>query len=197
MIEPSPIADHSAAMEDAELVRWALQGDTTAQGRLVAKYQDRVVNLCWRMCGHLDDAQDLAQEAFVHALQRLNQYRFEAAFYTWLFRIAINECLAHRRKSKRVTLSLHRDMSSTSDSQGPMSRLIANEMRDELAEALGRLDDDQRAVIVLRDIEGLDYQQISDVLEISVGTVKSRLHRERLALREMLLANQSATARSR
>jgi len=196
-------------MEDAELVRWALQGDTTAQGRLVAKYQDRVVNLCWRMCGHLDDAQDLAQEAFVHALQRLNQYRFEAAFYTWLFRIAINECWAHRRKSKRVMLSLHRGngdgggdgesigIGSTSDSQGPMSRLIANEMRDELTEALDRLDDDQRAVIVLRDIEGLDYQQISDVLEISVGTVKSRLHRGRLALREILLVNQSSAMRSR
>ena len=191
------------------LVRQARDGDTGAFGRLVAKYQDRVINLCWRMCGNVDEAQDLAQEAFLHALQKLELYRFEASFYTWLFRIAVNECLSHRRKRKRVVLSLHdgdghwmeehRDQrlsgQESSDTQEPLARLAAREMQDELVAAIERLDDDQRAVVVLRDIEALDYQQIGEVLELSIGTVKSRLHRARLALREMLLRSQRTATR--
>lgn len=191
------------------LVRQVQDGDTEALGRLVAKYQDRVVNLCWRMCGKLDEAQDLGQETFLRVLEKIDSYRFEAAFYTWLFRIAVNECLSHRRKNKRVILSLHNedgnwvdkpmDLRRTgrepSDAQEPLARLAAREVQGELAAALDRLDDDQRAVVVLRDIESLDYQQIGEVLDISVGTVKSRLHRARLALRDMLLRDERTATR--
>jgi RNA polymerase sigma-70 factor (ECF subfamily) len=209
MADKSTTSVSPIALEDALLVHQVQDGDTEALGRLVAKYRDRVVNLCWRMCGKLDEAQDLTQETFLRVLEKIDSYRFEAAFYTWLFRIAVNECLSHRRKNKRVVLSLHnddgncaddpRDLRRTgrepSDAQEPLARLTAREVQNQLAAALDRLDDDQRAVVVLRDIESLDYQQIGEVLDISIGTVKSRLHRARLALRDMLLRGERADAR--
>ena len=107
MPDKSPTTASPIALEDAMLVRQVQDGDMGAFSRLVAKYQDRVVNLCWRVCGNPEDAQDLAQETFLHALEKIGLYRFEAAFYTWLFRIAVNQALSHRRKGRRVTLSLH------------------------------------------------------------------------------------------
>jgi len=198
------------ALEDATLVHQVQDGDTGAFGRLVTRYQDRVVNLCWRMCGNLDEAHDLAQETFLHAIQKLNLYRFEASFYTWLFRIAVNECLSHRRKCKRVVLSLHggdgkymtdqRDMRmagrESTETQEPISRLTARELQDELVAALDRLEDDYRAIVVLRDVEGLDYQEICEVLDLSIGTVKSRLHRARLALRDLILRRERSAVRA-
>lgn len=191
------------ALEDAVLVRQVREGNAGALGTLVAKYQDRVVNLCWRMSGQLDLAQDLAQETFLRVLEKLDTYRSEASFYTWLFRIAVNECLAHRRKHKRVILSLHNgdeDWADTTgvlpaqrqqgDRQDPLAWLTTREMQDELAAALDRLDDDHRAVVVLRDIESLSYEQIAKVLDLSTGTVKSRLHRARMTLREILLRDR-------
>lgn len=203
MADRSPHSARPLAPEDATLVRQVQEGDTRAFGRLVTKYQDRVVNLCWRMCGNLDDAHDIAQEAFINAYEKISFYRFEASFYTWLFRIAVNQALTHRRRSRRPVLSLHdgdgemRDVPAeqsprreTSDSDQPVERLAAREMHEVLLAALEKLDDDQRAVIVLRDVEGLDYRQIAEVLEISAGTVKSRLHRARMALRELIVRRE-------
>jgi RNA polymerase sigma-70 factor (ECF subfamily) len=203
MADKSTMTASPLALEDEMLVRRIQDGDTGAFGRLVLKYQDRVVNVCWRMCGNLEDAQDVAQDAFVHAFEKIGAYRFEASFYTWLFRIAVNQALSHRRKSRRVVLSLHDSEErvgsdgqmgrsprrETSDMEEPSARLSADEMHDRLVKSLDRLEDDARAVIVLRDMEALDYREIADVLAISVGTVKSRLHRARLALRDMVLRN--------
>ncbi|HOA73235.1 MAG TPA: sigma-70 family RNA polymerase sigma factor [Phycisphaerae bacterium] len=185
------------ALEDAAAVRQVQDGDMGAFSRLVAKYQDRVVNICWRVCGNLEDAQDLAQETFLQALQKIGSYRFAASFYTWLFRIAVNQALSHRRKSRRVTLSLHDGDGEwpegaaegrTPADEEPLARLAARELQQRLLRGLDSLDDDYRAIIVLRDIESLDYQEIAEILEISVGTVKSRLHRARMALREKIKA---------
>lgn len=186
-------------LEDAALVQQAAEGDITAFDRLVCKYQDRIVNLCWRISGRFEDAQDLAQEAFLHAFEKLSSYRQQANFYTWLYRIAINESLSHRRKRRPVTLALHdgdgarigeseggRGTLATGRSEEPIMRLSGREVQDKLMEGIESLDDDYRAVLVLRDIERFDYQQIADVLEISLGTVKSRLHRARMALRQKL-----------
>lgn len=186
------------ALEDAVVVRQVQDGDIGAFTRLVSKYQDRVLNVCWRVCGNLDDAQDLAQEAFLHALEKIGLYRFQASFYTWLFRIAVNLALSHRRKNRRAVLSLHDGTGEWADARladrrfkraadedaGPLGRLSARELQDRVLQGLNALDDDYRAVIVLRDIESFDYQEIAEVLEISIGTVKSRLHRARMALRE-------------
>ncbi len=196
------------ALEDAMLVRQVQDGDAGAFGRLVVKYQDRAVNLCWRMCGSLEDSQDLAQEAFLRAFEKIGAYRFEASFYTWLFRIVVNTVLTQRRRKRRVTLSLHdgdgkwadylRDEHpagrQTDEADDPLSRLSAREMQQQLLAGLERLDDDHRAIIVLRDIEAMDYRQIAEVLEITVGTVKSRLFRARMALREMILGPKATSA---
>lgn len=185
--------------EDAVLVEQARNGDMTAFSHLVNRYQDRVVNTCWRMCGCLDDAQDIAQEAFLNALQSIGSFRGKSGFYTWLFRIAVNLSLSHRRKrARRPTLSLHtgEDDPMQGDAAArlatvdddPSARLHARETQRLVADALEELDDDHRAVLVLRDIEGFDYAGIAEVLELPVGTVKSRLARGRLALRERLKA---------
>lgn len=190
------------ALEDALAVRQVQDGDMGAFSRLVARYQDRVVNVCWRICGNADDAQDLAQETFLHALEKIGSYRFAASFYTWLFRIAVNLSLSHRRKARRVNLSLHvgdgertdfppvtdgrRGRVEATEGESPLERLTARELQQRLVEGLDRLEDEYRSIIVLRDIEDLDYQEIAEVLEISLGTVKSRLHRARMALREQM-----------
>lgn len=186
------------ALEDAVLVRQVQDGSMSAFSRLVAKYQDRVVNVCWRVCGNPDDAQDLAQETFLHALDKIASYRGEASFYTWLFRIAVNQSLSHRRKTRRVALSLHdgdgqwtgtggqAERVASGEDDGPLARMAARELSQLLAQALDELEDDYRAVLVLRDIESLDYQEIAQVLNINLGTVKSRLHRARMALRDIV-----------
>ena len=210
MADKATTTASSIVLEDASLVRQVQEGDTGAFGRLVVKYQDRVVNLCWRMCGDLDDAQDLAQEAFVHALQKIATYRFDASFYTWLFRIAVNQSLSHRRKTRRVVLSLHDSdgrlcdedrpgrtpRRETDASDDPIARLAARELQQELLDALDRLEEDERAIVVLRDIEALDYREIAEVLDVSVGTVKSRLHRSRMALRALMLRREHVSDRT-
>lgn len=190
-----------AGDEDTGLVEQIRGGDMSAFSRLVAKYQDRLVNTCWRVCGDAEEAQDLAQEAFLHAMEKVGSFQGRAGFYTWLFRIAVNLAISHRRKgARRVKLSLHNpDGELVADHQAaglvgrvsnepsdPAARLSANEMRHRIVEELERLDDDHRAVIVLKDIESCDYHQISQILEIPLGTVKSRIHRARMILRERL-----------
>ena len=191
------------AVDDFALVEQVQAGDVAAFGRLVGKYQDRVLNTCWRITGHLDDAQDLTQDAFLQAMEKIGSFRQQASFYTWLFRIAVNLSISQRRKSaRRVRLSLHGGDGQwsedcpparlvgcvASESPDPPAQLSAREIEQQVLDGLDSLDEEQRAVIVLRDIEGFDYRQIAEMLEISLGTVKSRLHRARLALREQLKA---------
>jgi RNA polymerase sigma-70 factor, ECF subfamily len=188
-------------LDDALLVEQVRSGDMAAFSRLVTKYQDRVVNTCWRISGNMDDAQDLAQEAFLRAMQSIEAFQQKSGFYTWLFRIAVNLSISHRRKAARVVkLSLHgpdgrwrSDHQAaklvgrvTRDSDEPSSRLSAKETTALVTEGLEQLDDEYRSVIVLRDIEGFDYQQIAEILEMPIGTVKSRLHRARMDLRGRL-----------
>jgi RNA polymerase sigma-70 factor (ECF subfamily) len=194
-------AARNQPVDEANLLDRACGGDMDAFSRLVARYQDRILNTCWRMCGNLEDARDLTQEAFLHALRGLGSFDRRAGFYTWLFRIAVNLALSHRRKAvRRPKLSLHDGEGQfTGDQQGmrlvgrvsddspdPASTLSRRERERIVMEMLDELDDDHRSVLVLRDIEGFDYQQIADILEVAVGTVKSRIHRARMELRERL-----------
>jgi len=185
--------------EDAVLVERVRDGDMEAFGLLVAKYQDRVYNTCWRMCGHVEDARDLTQDTFFKAYQAIALFQGRSGFYTWLFRIAVNLALSHRRKAKyRRTQSLDgegnpgtgseplRDRVEDVSAPSPVGRAMAAEMHQQIERALDALDPDHRAVIVLRDIEGFDYAEIAGILDVAVGTVKSRLHRARAALRDEL-----------
>jgi RNA polymerase sigma-70 factor (ECF subfamily) len=199
-MQASAAARLPSADEDA-LVEQARAGDRGAFSRLVTRYQDRILNTCWRVCGNLEDAQDLTQEAFLQAMEKIESFQQRASFYTWLFRIAVNLSLSHRRRSARTPkLSLHDDDGRWTGDQpggrvagrGPMeaddppSRLSALETQQIVLDGLEKLDDEHRTVVVLKDIEGFDYQQIGQILELPLGTVKSRLHRARLALRDHL-----------
>lgn len=193
----------SQPRSDAALVRQVQAGQTEAFGKLVERYQDRVFNTCWRICGSLEDARDLTQDAFLKALANISDFRRKSGFYTWLYRIAVNMALSHRRKMKhRATVSLDRVADPTGSqaerladrieepkSRDPAAEVQEAELRGRAVRALQALDEDQRAVVVLRDIEGLDYRQIAGILDIAPGTVKSRLHRARLALREALVGS--------
>lgn len=201
MTAQSPIPDGATQDADAGLIRDCRTGDVSAFGRLVTRHQDRVYNLCLRMCGRHQDAEDYTQEAFVRAFGALGQFDGRSRFYTWLFRIAVNLILSDRRKGARhrvVSLNATEPSENVDGRPGSLAHdLRANEpdpsdMADlqdrhgRVMSALESLDTEQRAIIILRDIEGLDYAEIAQVLNVAPGTVKSRLHRARLALRERL-----------
>lgn len=188
------------AADEAVLVESARAGDMNAFSRLVETYQDRVLNTCWRISGRREDAEDLAQETFLKALESIASFRRQAHFYTWLFRIAVNVSISHRRRKGRLPrLSIHAgegpgDFETAASASGrpagddPSARLTTLETRQFVQAALDGLDHDQRAIIVLRDIEGFDYRQIAEILEVAEGTVKSRLHRARIELKNRLKA---------
>ena len=199
--QAKPSQPGTIAFEDAALVAQVRRGDMQAFGALVAKYQDRVVNTVYRICGHSDDAEELAQEAFLRSLEKIGDFRGESKFYTWLFRIATNLALAHRRRAGTIRFrSLTRDeryggtqaenLTSAAAGRrdpGPEQAAISADNARKIAEALEELDDDSRVVVVLRDMEDMDYQTIAGVLDWPIGTVKSRIHRARCELREKLI----------
>jgi len=184
-------------MGDALLVRQIQSGQLHAFTELVGKYQDRIFNTCWRICGHQEDARDLTQEVFLKALESIDGFRGKSAFYTWIYRIAVNMSLSHKRRARtRGTLSLSIDddsqaadlleMMADPDAVDPAQESESRETNQRVAAALLELDGEHRCVLVLRDVEGLAYQDIADVLELAVGTVKSRIFRARLALRKLM-----------
>jgi RNA polymerase sigma-70 factor (ECF subfamily) len=175
---------------DAELVRRSQRGDAAAQAGLVTRYQDRVFNLCYRMCHNEADALDLAQTAFLRALQNVDRFGGRASFYTWLFRIAVNVVLTSRRTRSRQPASLDgaEDSPAVPDRREADGAALCeqHELQERVAWALGTLDEEFRAAVVLKDIEDMDYAAIAEVLDVPVGTVKSRIHRGRLMLRDLL-----------
>jgi len=193
-------APATIAFEDAALVDRCRRGDMQAFGVLVTKYQDRLFNMVYRMCGRRADAEELAQEAFLKALQNLPRFRGQCRFYTWLFRIAANLTISHRRRSGRLTFQSLTQSDKFDGTQaealtaavarrrtpGPREAAVAVETSEIVAAALAELDDEFRLIVILRDIEDMDYAQIAEVLDVPAGTVKSRLHRARLMLKEKL-----------
>ncbi len=181
---------------DTVLVTRAQRGDPAALSELVSKYQDRVYNVCYRMCRNHADALDLTQSAFLRAIEALPRFEVRATFFTWLYRIAVNVTLSHHRsRSRRPTLSLRHfddengrefDPPDQNTEQEPSQAAQQAELHERLEAALAQLDDEFRAAVVLRDVEGLDYAAIADVLEVPIGTVKSRIFRGRSMLREIL-----------
>lgn len=195
----SAAAGAAPALEDAALLRRCRGGETAAFAGLVRKYQDRIYNAILRMCGNRDDAEELCQETFVKALENLATFREDSGLYTWLFRIGMNLTISHRRRSGRVRfhsldpapgdgerVGRPQDVLADRRHGDPADDLIRSEADRRVLEALAELDEEFRAVAVLRDMEDMDYGQISQVLDIPVGTVKSRLYRARCLLQEKL-----------
>jgi RNA polymerase sigma-70 factor (ECF subfamily) len=193
----------SGGRRDAELFRKAQLGDRPAFGQIVVLFQDRIYNAILRIVGDREEARELTQETFTRALVKIDSFRGEAGPYTWLFRIAVNLAISELRKNQRHrTLSLYQPTSTRRGSDDQASALVdriaeshnldpadvvENRERDQqVLSALSRLDAEYRAVLVMRDIEGFDYQQMAQVLDLPLGTLKSRLFRARLALRDEL-----------
>ncbi len=186
------------AADDQDLVAQCRQGDMTAFSLLVEKYQDRLFNTTYRLCGNYQDACELTQETFLRALRGLAGFRGEAKFYTWLFRIALNLTRSrHRRAGRRRSRSLNEldgtlELASQarglsrSENSDPAEQAEQAERNSKVVAALDRLAQQYKTVIVLRDVEDLDYRQIAQIVGVPVGTVKSRVHRGRLALRNYL-----------
>ena len=185
-------------MEEEQLVRRAQQGDNSAFEQLLLLHQKKVYNLCLRMSANADDALDLSQETFIKAWRCIGQYQFEASFSTWLYRLTSNVCIDFlRRKKRRQETSLTESYEDSDEGAElsipdanplPEQLAITKETKQELAQAMARLAPDHREILQLRVVENLPYEQIADILDIRVGTVKSRLARARLALRKILKA---------
>ena len=191
-------------MTDEGLVLKAASGDGSAFEQLVLRYQDRVFNILMRMCGSADEAEDLAQETFLKAYRALNSFRQGSSFYTWLFRIAVNTSFSRRRqegrrKSHEVMRldaagtdgedgekSLREVVADRSAENDPTGNLEKEHIRQRVKEGLEQIDPDYRTILILRDMEGLDYDAIAETLSITRAAVKSRLHRARQEMARIL-----------
>jgi RNA polymerase sigma-70 factor (ECF subfamily) len=183
---------------DADVLASIRAGDSRAWHTLFTRHQDRLFAICYRMTGDRDKASDLTQDAMVKVIQGLASFDGSSLLTTWMTRVTMNVCLTYLRSAKlRKHASLDAPTPGTdpdralsgadrlaSREQTPGSRVESDDARRLVALGLSRLEPDQRAILVLRDVRGLDYDQIATVLSITVGTVKSRLFRARLALRQ-------------
>lgn len=176
--------------QDLELVERAKGGDSAAFESIVRKYQDRLYNVLLRFVGSPATAQDLAQDTFLKAYQRLADFRGDSQVYTWLYAIARNLAISHVRSpsSRSGGPSLDQEgMEPEAPGGGdPVSRAMSRDRERLVQEALLALDEEARWVVVMRDIEGRDYDEIAGMAGVPVGTVKSRLHRARMQLRHLL-----------
>jgi RNA polymerase sigma-70 factor (ECF subfamily) len=181
------------SIDDRRLIQECLKGRSAAYGELVRRYQDRLFNTVYRLVDNADDANDVVQEAFISAYQSLESFKGDAQFFTWLYRIAMNAAISLKRKRK-VALSI--ETGSKGDlSIDPIDETAFNQPGDlieqqeqeaQLKDALNKLSPEHKAVLILKDIEGQKYEVIAEILQVPIGTIRSRLHRARMELRELM-----------
>lgn len=181
-------------MEEKRLIQQAAAGDAAAFEALVLRYQTQVYSLAYRMVGNEADAQDLAQEAFVRAWRALDSFQFSSQFSTWLYRLTSNICidfLRSQKKRKHISLTVLQDdeqqqWDMPDNRPLPEEQMMASEEKEALSKAIAALDPEYRQVLTLRIVNDCSYQQISEIMGIREGTVKSRLSRAREQLRKKL-----------
>ena len=181
---------------DAEMIRAVLAGDLEAYRVLVERYERRIYHVVYGMVRSQEDARDLAQDCFVKAFQNLHRFRLESKFYTWLCRIAINLSIDHRRKMKHRNHAAFDDERGASDGaqvvrlssrrDNPSENVSRKQLYGRIMEAVDQLPDDQRQVLILRELEDMPYKEIADILDIPEGTVMSRLYYARRRLQDVL-----------
>lgn len=180
---------------DKELVKRAQNGDKAAFDALVSKYHLKVVNLATRFVKNADDAQDVAQEAFIKAYRGLKNFRGDAAFYTWLYRIAINSAknylVSQSRKSPAYAVDVEdaehmESATNLKEYDTPEGNLLTEEIEQTVYKAIKDLPEDLKTAITLRELEGMTYDEIASVMECPIGTVRSRIFRAREAIDKYL-----------
>jgi RNA polymerase sigma-70 factor (ECF subfamily) len=173
-------------VDETELVLRAQGGDRNAFGELVCLHARGVLNLIFRMCGDAQLAEDAAQETFIRAWSHLGSFRTEASLRNWLYRIALNTATDMLRREKRILPGAVEDFQFADPGPGPEGLFLQKERTTLVQQAIQSLPDASRAVLVLKEYEGLSYQEIADALDIPIGTVMSRLNYARRSLREKL-----------
>lgn len=178
-------------MDDPYYIEKFKSGDKSAFEELLRKYHDRVYTLCRYMLENPQDADDAAQDTFIKTYQGLKNYSPASSFYTWLYRIAVNTCLDHKRKNSFLAFFFSSDNEAPLDvfpshTPTPEAALDAKQSVQSLQIALNRLSAKLRSVLVLKELEGLSYEEIAEALDVSAGTVKSRISRAREELKKIV-----------
>jgi len=181
--------------EDSLLIERTLSGDRSAFSDLVTKYQDRLYSSMLGVTGSAEEAEDVVQDAFVRSYMKLDSFQQSSQFFTWLYRIAFNTALSrHRRRRSRVSLDHAREttgLEPIDDCGAPDEPMLRRERVDMVREAMAQLTEEHRTILVLREMEEHPYETIAEILEISIGTVRSRLSRARHQLKLTLETMQN------
>ena len=188
--------------DDQALISECLTGNPDAFGGLVLRYQDRLFNTVFRLVDNPEDARDVVQESFLNAYTSLSAFKGDSLFFTWLYRIAVNTAISLKRKQKSALrlIATSKDTGMVVEPQDPSEAsqpghaLEQAEEERRIHRALQRLSPEHRSVLVLKDMEGMKYEEMAEVLQVPVGTIRSRLHRARLELREILLRDDEDAA---
>lgn len=186
-------------IEDTELVERAQNGDREAFQQLVERYQEKVYSICYSKLDDEQDSYDVSQEVFIKVYRYLDSFNHESSFYTWLYRITVNTCIDYLRKqSRRSKVDYDDTIQSDEEVEGhaeltpstlglePDQAFSRKELREKMLEALGSLSDKHRTILNLREVEGLSYKEMAEVLDISKGTVMSRLYHARQYFQEAI-----------
>jgi RNA polymerase sigma-70 factor (ECF subfamily) len=175
---------------DAELVRLAQEGDVDAFAQIVRRHEPRVRVVLLRILDDSRDVEEAVQDVFVQAWRHLDRYRGDAALFTWLYRIGVNTALARARRKEPAAVDISvlegREVRAVSPEQVPQRAAEARELRDRVVAALASLPFEHREAVVLRDVAGLSNTEVADALGVSLAAAKSRIHRGRLQLRDLL-----------
>jgi RNA polymerase sigma-70 factor (ECF subfamily) len=187
--------------DEKVLIERCRGGDSAAIERLILQYQDRIYNTILKICGNPDDAAELLQDTFVRVIEKIGEFESRSSFYTWAFSIAVNLTISHCRRKGKIRFGSIDESGGQDDSDtaatlkeflrddktpDPAAASQNDELCSLVMKMLRRLSEEHRAVLVLREIEGMDYARIAETLNIGLGTVKSRISRARCDLRELL-----------
>jgi len=187
-------------IDEKQLIRQCKNGDIQAFEKLIEGYQKKVYNIAYRMLGNSEDAFDVSQEVFIKVFKAIVNFKEESSFSTWIYRIAKNVCLDELRKKKKAqVVSIHSTIQADDSEfsiqledfqKGPEELLEIKELKNEVNKAINCLTDEHKLVIQLRDISGFSYEEIAEILQCSLGTVKSRISRARNSLKNILISKQ-------
>lgn len=177
---------------ESKLIEKSIAGDVESFELLIKGYRQYVYNIALRMMGNPHDAEDMAQESLIKAFKKIHQFKADSKFSTWLYRIVMNTCKDELRKNKDNLASLDEAINTKhleDDTHDPLLIYEKIELKERIERALNKLSGDGKEIIILRDIMGYSYDEIGDILEIPIGTVRSRINRNRITLKNILKAD--------